>query len=107
MTNNSQDQAFDKPTNEWIVEKELVDKSVYVLNPETKKAELKTIKEEVSFKTMYNTVVNVGSYCADNDHYWNVFNSGEQIFKCNKCGAKIGLNPIKDKVVDGKIVPRK
>lgn len=98
---------FNKPTNEWIEETEMVDKPTYILDPVTKKAEMVIKKEEVKFKTMYNSLVTVGSFCKEEDHNWEMDNPREQMVKCIKCKCKRRLHPIKQRLLDGKIVPRR
>jgi hypothetical protein len=98
---------FDKPINEWIEETEVIEKPTYVLDPITKKAEMVIKKEEVKFKTMYNSLTMAGSFCKEQDHEWIMDNPREQIVKCSKCKCKRRLHPIKQRLEDGKIVPRK
>lgn len=99
-------EEFNKPTNEWIEETELIDKPTYILDPVTKKAELVIKKEEVKFKTMYNSMITVGSFCKESEHEWIMDNPREQIVKCTKCKCKRRLHPIKQRLVDGVIVSR-
>lgn len=97
---------FDKPQNEWIEETEVIDKPTYILDPVTKKAELVIKKEEVKFKTMYNSLVTVGSFCREGEHEWEMADSRSQTIRCIKCKCQRRLYPIKEKLLDGKIVPR-
>ena len=99
-------EEFNKPTNEWIEETEVIDKPTYILDPVTRKAEMVIKKEEVKFKTMYNSLVTVGSFCKESEHEWVMDNPREQIVKCVKCKCKRRLYPIKQRLVDGKIVSR-
>lgn len=100
------EELFNKKLNEWITETEIVEKPTYILNPETKKAELVIKKEEVQIPTMYNSLVTINTFCKEGSHTWEMSNSREQIVRCSKCHMKRSLHPIKQKLVDGKIVAR-
>lgn len=96
---------FDKPLDTKIDEIVEVEKNVLAYDPKSNKVYSKKVTEKVSVPTVYTKATTETLLCPKNKHYFVMKDRNSYEAECINCSLVMFLNPIKDTIIDGKIIP--
>jgi hypothetical protein len=100
------EKEFNKPLDTPIDEEIEVERTQFELSPDGKTAHIKKVIDKVVVKTIYSRKELYSNICRDFDHNFTVPDIHNWTAVCTKCPKRIFLDPIKETVIDGKIVSR-
>ena len=96
---------FNKPLDQWVEENKEIEATV----PTLTKGKVEYVKKKIKAteRVMYTEPSIYSDFCAKKDHYWEVEDKHNYIFRCKKCRMKRRVYPLTYDFKDGKLIHRK